>query len=139
MFKRILVALDGSPHSYRALTSARDLALKYTATLVVVHAFGPVPRQLGTPDQESYGAHVIAVGENVLAQAKAQLADAGVDVILELLEGPAADAILRVAETRQCDLIVVGSRGLGSFEGLLLGSVSDRVMHHARVPVLVVK
>jgi nucleotide-binding universal stress UspA family protein len=56
-----------------------------------------------------------------------------------VLEGPPAEAILRVAETRACDLIVVGSRGLGELKAVLLGSVSERVLHHSTVPVLIVK
>ncbi|MBI5301637.1 MAG: universal stress protein [Chloroflexi bacterium] len=139
MFKRILVALDGSAHSYKALVVAQDLARQSVAQLVVVHAFGPVPHQLGAPELDRFESHAIAAGEAVIAEAKAKLADTKLDVVTELLEGRAADAILNVAQVRQCELIVVGSRGLGSFEGLLLGSVSDRVMHHARAPVLVVK
>ncbi len=139
MFKRILVALDGSAHSYHALAVAQDLALKYATQLVVVHAFGPVPVDFGEPVWNQYEARAIAEGERIIAEVKQRLASVPLDAITELIEGPAANAILNVAEVRQCDLIVVGSRGLGSFEGLLLGSVSDRVMHHARVPVLVVK
>ena len=61
------------------------------------------------------------------------------NVTTEILEGPAAEAILRVADTYTCDLIVLGSRGLGTFEGLLLGSVSNTVLQHAKIPVLIVK
>jgi nucleotide-binding universal stress UspA family protein len=67
------------------------------------------------------------------------LREAGLEVIVEVLEGPPADAVLRVADIRQCDLIVIGSRGHGTLASLLLGSVSHRVLAHARVPVLVVR
>ena len=60
-------------------------------------------------------------------------------VVTEVLEEPAADAILRVAEVRQPDLIVMGSRGHGAVASLLLGSVSHRVLAHAYVPVTVVR
>ena len=57
----------------------------------------------------------------------------------EIMQGPAAEAILEVAKTRHCDLIVMGSRGLGQFAGLLLGSQSQKVVQHAECPVLIVK
>jgi nucleotide-binding universal stress UspA family protein len=59
--------------------------------------------------------------------------------LVEVLEGPPADAILNVAQVRECDLIVMGSRGRGALAGLLLGSVSHRVVAHARMPVMVVR
>jgi nucleotide-binding universal stress UspA family protein len=57
----------------------------------------------------------------------------------EVLEGSAAEAILEVASTRKSDLIVMGSRGLGTLSGLLLGSQSQKVVQHANCPVLIVK
>jgi nucleotide-binding universal stress UspA family protein len=60
-------------------------------------------------------------------------------VVKDVLEGPATDAILRAAEARKPDLIVIGARGLGTWQGLLLGSVSMAVTQRAECPVLVVK
>jgi nucleotide-binding universal stress UspA family protein len=75
----------------------------------------------------------------VADDAAQKLREAGVDILVEVLEGPPANAILNVADVRQCDLIIVGSRGHGSLASLLLGSVSHRVLSHARVPVMVVR
>jgi nucleotide-binding universal stress UspA family protein len=68
-----------------------------------------------------------------------QVRQQGLTASMNVLEGPPADAILRVAETEKHDLIVMGSRGLGLFQELLLGSVSERVLRHAKIPVLIVR
>jgi nucleotide-binding universal stress UspA family protein len=139
VFKKILLATDGSPDAMQALAYARDLALRDGAPVVVVHAFDPVPTYLGDPLEGRVLARHVAAGEEVAAAAVAKLREAGVDVVVEVLEGPAADAILNVAGVRECDLIVMGTRGYGRLASLILGSVSHRVLAHARVPVLVVK
>jgi len=132
MFKKILLAMDGSPHAEEALKYARDLALRDDAQVIVVHAVFPVPAFLGEPDRQRLISHNVAEGEQVAGQAAEKLREAGVgDIIVEVLEGPPASAILRVAETRQCDLIVMGSRGHGE--------LAHRVLAHAHVPVLVVR
>ena len=139
MFKKILLATDGSPDAGQALVYARDLALRDGAQVIVVHAFEPVPTYLGDPVEGRVLGRHVAAGEVVADDAAAKLQEAGVDVIVEVLEGPPAEAILNVANVRQCDLIVMGSRGYGTLARLLLGSVSHRVLAHARVPVMIVK
>jgi nucleotide-binding universal stress UspA family protein len=139
MFRKILLATDGSPDAGQALIYARDLALRDGAQVIVVSAFEPVPTYLGDPVEGRVWARHIAAGDEVAADAAGKLQEAGVDVITEVLEGPPADAILTVAGIRACDLIVIGSRGRGRLTSLILGSVSHRVLSSARAPVLVVK
>jgi nucleotide-binding universal stress UspA family protein len=139
MFKRILLATDGSSHAQEALVYAQKLALRDEAQVIVVHAFDPVPTYLGEPWGDQAIARHVSLGEGVAKDAAQRLEKAGVDVITEVLEGPPADAILRVADVRECDLIVMGSRGHGTLASLLLGSVSHRVLAHARVPVMIIK
>lgn len=139
MFRKILLATDGSPHAETALEYARDLALRDDAQVIVVHAFEQVPTHLGEPWGGQIMARHVAVGREVAQEAAQQLQEAGVDVIVEVLEGPPADAILRVADVRQADLVVMGSRGHGQLASLLLGSVSHRVLAHTHLPVMVVK
>jgi nucleotide-binding universal stress UspA family protein len=79
------------------------------------------------------------VGREIADRAKEELEDAGVDVETEVLQGPPAEAILRVSEGRQADLIVMGTRGRGDLTSLLVGSVSHRVLAHSGVPVMVVR
>ena len=139
MFGRILLGTDGSRDAELALTYARDLALRDGAQVIVVHAFEPVPTYLGEPWRDRFMARNVSIADDVANNAAQRLQKAGVDVIVEVLEGPPADAILRVADVRECDLIVLGSRGHGALASLLLGSVSHRVLAHTRAPVLVVK
>jgi nucleotide-binding universal stress UspA family protein len=139
VFNKILLATDGSPDAEAALTCARDLALRDGAQVIVVHAFEPVPSRLGDPWGTRMTARHVSAGQDVANQAAQRLQVAGVDVVVEVLEGPPADAVLRVAKVRQPDLIAMGSRGHGTLASLLLGSVSHRVLAHAHVPVLVVR
>jgi nucleotide-binding universal stress UspA family protein len=139
VFKKILLATDGSPDAGQAAAYARDLALRDGGQVIVVHAFEPVPTYLGDPVEGRVLARHVAAGEEVANEAAKKLQEASVDIIVEVLEGPAADAILNVASVRQCDLIVMGSRGHGALARLFLGSVSQRVLAHTHVPVMIVR
>jgi nucleotide-binding universal stress UspA family protein len=139
MFQKILLAYDGSTHSQRAVRVAQDLALKYGALIRIVYAFHPIPTILGSPTLEDLMQRETAQGNEIAEQAAELLRAAGLDPHIEVLEGPPADAILRVAQVRQADLIVMGSRGLGNAAALFLGSVSYKVLQDATCPVLIVK
>lgn len=140
MFKSILVGYDGSGHSTRALAYAHDLAQKYGAQIVLAYAVHPLPNtMLGAPYAEQLQTHALSAGKDIIKEASAKLGNSQIKVIAELLEGPPAEALLRVAETHKCDLIVLGSRGMGTLKASLLGSVSDKVLHHSQVPVLITR
>jgi nucleotide-binding universal stress UspA family protein len=137
MFRKILVAVDGSQHSSRALGFADDLARRYKTPLVVLHAFPHVSDLLGTPQYERVLEARALIGEQVLASARAQLSQQ-LHIETQLIEGPPAPAILRVVAEESCDLIVIGSRGHGQLAGMLLGSVSSVVAQRSNCPVLIV-
>jgi nucleotide-binding universal stress UspA family protein len=139
VFKKILVATDGSPDAGQALAYARELAQEEDAQVFVVHAFEAVPSYLGDPWRDRVTGRHVSAGQEVAESAAQSLKEAGIDVVVEVLEGPPADAILKVADVRKCDLILMGSRGHGSLASLLLGSVSHRVLAHARAPVMIVR
>ncbi|MBI3362328.1 MAG: universal stress protein [Chloroflexi bacterium] len=139
MYKRILYATDGSQPARNALAHARDLAQKYGAELILVHVFRHIEEFGKSPYFSEIEEERKRAGETVIGQAMAELRDSGVTVHIEPCEGQPAEAIINVAAVRNCDLIVIGSRGLGTFQGLLLGGVSDRVARHAPCPVLVVR
>lgn len=137
MFHTILVAVDGSEHARKALDVAIDLAQRYDATLCLLHAFPHVSDFLGTPFYEDMVESRTLIGRTLLESAHSQVGDSA-PVETQLLEGPPAPAILRVAEVEQVDLIVIGSRGHGGIAGLLMGSVSSAVAQRAHCAVLVV-
>ena len=139
MFSHILLATDGSGEAQKAQIVALDLARRYHSAVSVVHAYAHVPEVLGAPVYDSLLSERTGDGQQILAQASQPFRDAGISVDTELFDGDPAGAILRVAETRGCDLIVVGARGMNELEELLLGSASYHVIHHARCPVLVVR
>jgi nucleotide-binding universal stress UspA family protein len=137
MVRKILVAVDGSPHARAALDLAVDMASRYRATLVLLHAFPHVSDLLGTPYYEHLLAARTLIGQRLLESAQTQVGDAA-PVETQLVEGPPAPAILRVAADECCDMIIMGSRGHGQIAGLLLGSVSSTVAQRAQCPVLIV-
>ena len=137
MFRKILVAVDGSPQSHAALRLAVDMAQRYRASLCLLHAFPHVSDLLGTPQYEHLLAARMLIGETLLDSARTEIGDEA-PVETQLIEGPPAPAILRVAQEEGYDLIVLGSRGQGQIAGLLLGSVSSAVAQRADCPVLIV-
>ncbi len=139
MFKKMLLATDGSPDAKVALKYARDLALRDDAQVIVAYAYEALPPFLDPSGRDELVRRHTMEGEQVANEAVQELQEAGVEVITEIREGPAADAILRVAEAHQPDLIVMGTRGRGQLASLLLGNVSHRVLAHSQVPVLIVK
>ena len=138
MFKQIIVAVDGSNHSDEALKYAKGLAACFGSTLRIVHAFPQTSDLLGYEEYEKLVARREMTGQAVIDEARQKLGEITLEVHEELLEGPEAEAILAVAETHQADLIVMGTRGLSTIQGLLLGSVSQKVVRHAHCPVMVV-
>ncbi len=141
MYSRILVAVDGSEQSLKAARTAAELARLFQAReLRVVHAYDPIPSFLGEPNLQVAINARLDEAQKVIQKALQVIGELPEGVLrTEILEGPAAEAILRVAETHQSDLIVMGSRGMGRFTGLLLGSHSQRVVQHATCPVLIVR
>lgn len=127
--ERILVGVDGSEDSRRALGWAAELAGRIDAEVVAVHA-------LGLLEHLEPGADLEAVFEERWCAPLAERPEVRARRVIE--DGPPAMVLLRLADQEAVDLVVVGSRGVGGFDELLLGSTSTQVMHHARVPVTVI-
>ncbi len=139
MFKKILVAYDGSEWAQRAVKMAGDLArVQKQAEIWLVVAVGPAPVNLGQPFADQWISGQSIEGNRLMDEAVSILGS-GIKIHRELLYNNPADGIIEVAEARAVDLIVVGSRGLGALRSLVLGSVSQKVINLATCPVLVVK
>ena len=147
VFKRILVALDGSEHANNALNVALDLAEKYSATILILSVFRPEYAFVGiqptftSPNTlQAFEAQKLYL-ENVLSGAlqKAKESKPDVDISTKIVEGGPAETIIGTAQEENVDLIVMGSRGLGGIRQLLLGSVSNDVADKAPCPVLIVR
>jgi len=139
MFKNILVAVDGSEHGLKAAKMAGDLARRLQSDLWVVVAYDPMPSYLGHPYLlEAINARMVH-SEAILAGAIAEIGEIPGGLKQEILEGPPAEAILAVAETRSVDLIIMGTRGLGRLVSAMVGSQSQKVLANASCPVLLVR
>ena len=135
--RKILLATDGSEDAALAARAAVDLAMEAGAELHVVHAWQAVPT---TRFEAFVRARLLAEAEELLEAQEALLGKAGAQVAgAHLREGPAVDEVLDLAGEIETDLVVVGSRGQGPVKRLVLGSVSEGVVHHALSPVLVLR
>ena len=137
MFKTIIWATDGSESAERALPVALELAGGPDARLLVVHADERLGGRAG-------GAHVLADDEDIqqqLASKVEELVESGVRASFEVVHGlnrDPADLIAEAAKENAADVIVVGTRGHGRIAGVLLGSITQRLLHVAPCPVLAV-
>lgn len=139
MFDIILTAVDGSSHGDKALEYAGKLTECHGSELFLVHAFPHTADLRGYSDYSRLIARRVKEGQVILDAARKILGDTPYKIQEELLEGPAADAIISVAKARKADLIVMGTRGHGSLKGVLFGSVSNKVSHYAPCTVMVVR
>lgn len=137
--ERILVGVDGSEDSRRALEWAAELAGLIDAEVVAVHALGLLEHLEPGADPVPSAPHRDEIEAAFEERWCAPLAECpGVRARRVIEDGPPAMVLLRLADQEEVDLVVVGSRGVGGFDELLLGSTSTQVTHHARVPVTVI-
>jgi nucleotide-binding universal stress UspA family protein len=135
--RRIVVGVDGSDNSRRALGWAVLLAQGFAAELVAVHAVGLLAHLGEGPPVPSHS-HLEELRQVFELEWCAPLQSSDVAHRMVLLDGPPVPVLLGAAEREEADMIVVGSRGVGGFPELLLGSTSHQVAEHADHPVLVV-
>jgi nucleotide-binding universal stress UspA family protein len=142
MFTSILVGIDRSEHARVALSQAVDIARTQHASLTVLVAYstlmpwGPVA-PLPQSAVDEFVSSVQNDAQSIADEARSTI-PAEVHAEIFVVDAAPAEALLDQAVTGHHDLIVVGSRGRGDAESFLLGSVSHAVLHHSRVPVLIV-
>ncbi|WP_313313508.1 universal stress protein [Pulveribacter sp.] len=145
MFKHILIPVDGSETSMKALAKAAELAKVFGSAVTAMYVIDPYPFTGVGADfaygQAQYLSAATAEANTALDAAKTALSQAGVANINVLVgEGHAIhDGIVRAVENTGADLIVMGSHGRRGLEKLVLGSVTQRVLGAAHIPVLVVR
>ena len=145
MFTRIVVGTDGSETAAEAVRQATDLARLAAAQLTIVSAYAPVSQRRVEGEQQDLPAdvqHEIGPREDVnliLDAAAAEAKKEGIEVQTHPVEGDPAEAILKVAEEIGADLIVVGNKGMTGARRFLLGSVPNKVSHHAPCSVIIVR
>jgi nucleotide-binding universal stress UspA family protein len=145
MFQAIVVGTDGSETAGQAVRQAIELAKAIGASIELVSAYEPVPaarlreeaRQV--PEDLQWMVNPREDVDATLREAAEWVESAGLNVRIYAREGDPADAILDVAEERGADLIVVGNKGMTGAKRFLLGSVPNKVSHHAPCSVLIIR
>ena len=139
MFKRILVAYDGSEHAQRAAVIAGNMARMQKETeLWLLCVMEAVPYELGKPYIDDLITQRTQIGSELISKAK-ELVGNKVEIHEELLFGSPAESIMSVATNQKCDLIIMGTRGVGGLRALFVGSQIQKVISLSSIPVLAVK
>lgn len=144
MYERILIAVDGSAPSDRALQEGLALARNQHAAVRVIHVVETTPGVTGDAyvDFEAFRTARVNEGRVVLDDVAATLTDDPVGVDLELVEvqeQPLGEAIIADASEWKADLIVIGTHGRGGLQHLLMGSVAEAVIRRTSLPVLLIR
>jgi len=145
MFGSIVVGTDGSETASEAVRQATELAKSLSATIYLVSAFEPVGNQRlreerqQVPEDMSWMVNAREDVNATLKEAEEQIKGQDVKVETFARQGDPADAILDVAEEQDADLIIVGNKGMSGAKRFLLGSVPNKVSHHAPCSVMIIR
>ncbi len=145
MYDSMVVGTDGSGTAKEAVRQAAELAGRIGAKIHLVSAYEPVPEarlreeRHGAPGDMEWMINPREDVSSTLEDAAKSIREDGVEVIVHAREGDPADAILDVAEEQGADLIVVGNKGMTGAKRFLLGSVPNKVSHHAPCSVMIIR
>ena len=153
VFKNILVPVDDSEHSNRAVEYASEFASKFDSQLILLHVYFFTPPistsaiLLGASSCDVMSPETVTLlsekakkdANQILVQAKKLVKEQKVTVNSLLRDGGVVPEILKMTEAKKIDLIVIGARGISGLKKLVLGSTSEAVAHKASCPILIVK
>ncbi|MCW4021704.1 MAG: universal stress protein [archaeon] len=138
-FDKILVPVDGSEHSLRALEKAIQIAKKFDGKITLINVYSASSFKV-TPSQVfDYVNEIRKISEVILAQGKKRAIAEGLQVETVQKEGHIVEEIIKMAKENNFDLIVMGARGISKIKEILLGSVSHGVTLHAPIPILIIR
>jgi nucleotide-binding universal stress UspA family protein len=140
MIKKILVPTDGSTHARKAVEFASEFALKYKATLHLIHVVSPLTSIAEGYVDRQIEDHQQKVAKEIIGKAEKEIKKKGIESYQSTIrKGNPAQEILEFASGNNVDMIIMGCRGAGMIETLMLGSVSQRVCHLADCTCVTVK
>ena len=142
MLSKILVPIDGSANSFRALEQAIFLAAKIQeAQITVLYIIEDLPSlYIYSPKTiEKLHSDYKSESAKILERCKEMANQSGININTVLEEGDPASKIIGYSEMKQFDLIMMGSRGMGKFKEWIIGSVSNKVLHHSKCSVMLVR
>lgn len=138
LYMNILVPIDGSKYSEKALIHACEMAKNYQSRLILLYVVEKsIPINL--LDRKEYLEILRKFGNKVLTKGKEISTKRGVDSKIIMKEGNVSSEIIKLAKKEQCNVIIVGSKGLGSAARLFLGSVSNKLANNSPCSILIVK
>ena len=137
-YMNILVPLDGSKYSEKALLHACDMAKNYQSRLILLYVVEKLI-SINPLDKKAYLEMLRKVGNDVLVKGKKTALKQGIDSKIVIKEGNIANEIIKLAKKEQCNLIIVGNKGLGATARFFLGSVSNKLANNSPCSILIVK
>lgn len=140
MYTKILLATDGSENARRAANEAAGIAKVMSSRVILVYIINTPPSQ-SRMAKANFDVHSL-LEEDARSEVKDTIhifETEGLPYTLKVAIGDPAAEIIEIAEKEMADLIVIGSRGLGTIKGVFMGSVSQKVAHHSSCPVMIVK
>ncbi|MGE5239065.1 MAG: universal stress protein [Chloroflexota bacterium] len=139
MLKKVCVGFDGSDNAYRAVDFALNLH-KMCGAAMEIHVVSAVtPPEVPNVDYEAIAGSMMQHYEELLKDLRGKATGRGIAIKTATVTGHPADQILRYVKENNCDMVIMGQRGMSGVEEFLLGSVSRRVARHAPCTVTIVK
>ena len=138
LYMKILVPLDGSEYSEKALLHACDLGKNYHANLLLLYVVEK-SFPINLLDRKEYLEILRKFGNKILIKGKEITTNRGIDSKIILKEGNITNEIIKLAKNEKCNLIIVGNKGLGTTARFFLGSVSNKLANNSPCSILIVK